>query len=175
MISEGTTVTGPADRRGGMRAEAGADLRRVMGEYPTGVVLVTAYAADGPVGMACNSFTSVSLEPRLVSICAALSSSTWPRIRAGGRFCVNVAAGHHAELARTFSARGVDRFGAGSWGRRPGGPGLSDALAWLDCRIWAEREAGDHVIVIGEVQSMEVCSRSTEPLVFWRGAYGTVG
>lgn len=175
MISEGKTVTGLADQQGSLRAETGSELRRVMAEYPTGVVLVTAYSADGPVGMTCNSFTSVSLEPKLVSICVALTSSTWPLIRAGGRFCVNVAADHHAELTRTFSARGVDRFGAGSWRRRPGGPALSDALAWLDCRIWDECEAGDHVMVIGEVQSMEVRGRSAGPLVFWRGAYGTVG
>ncbi|WP_416979689.1 flavin reductase family protein [Streptomyces sp. T028] len=174
MTSEGATVTGPADQGGSVRAELGSDLRRVMAEYPTGVVLGTAYSADGPVGMTCNSFTSVSLEPRLVSICAVLTSSTWPLIRAGGHFCVNVVASHHAELTRTFAMRGVDRFGAGSWGRRPGGPSLSDTMAWLDCRIWAEREAGDHVIVIGEVQSMEVHARSAEPLVFWRGAYGTV-
>jgi flavin reductase (DIM6/NTAB) family NADH-FMN oxidoreductase RutF len=143
-----------------------------MAEYPTGVVVITSQSDDIAVGMACNSFTSVSLEPQLVSFCVAHTSSTWPRIRASARFCINVMSSDHKEMTRTFSLPNVDRFAAGTWHSRPGGPGLSDALAWLDCQIWAEHPAGDHTIVVGEVISMDIHPGSTSPLVFWRGRYG---
>jgi flavin reductase (DIM6/NTAB) family NADH-FMN oxidoreductase RutF len=153
------------------RSETGATLRRVMAEYPSGVVIVTSESDGHPVGMACNSFTSVSLEPQLVSFCIAHTSSTWPQIRADARFCINIMSSDHEEVTRTFSRRNVDRFAAGSWRRRPGGPGLCDAVAWLDCRIWGEHSAGDHTIVIGEVTSMDIHAEATTPLVFWRGGY----
>jgi 3-hydroxy-9,10-secoandrosta-1,3,5(10)-triene-9,17-dione monooxygenase reductase component len=150
-----------------------AGFRRVMAEYPTGVVIIAAEFHGGPVGMACNSFTSVSLQPRLVSFCVAHTSTTWPLIRDRGNFCVNIMSNAHAELARTFSRRNVDRFGLGTWTARAAGPGLGDAMAWLDCQIWAEHEAGDHTIVIGEVMSMAAHPDAGAPLVFWRGGYGT--
>lgn len=150
-----------------------AAFRQVFGHLPTGVTIVTANGADGPVGMACNSFTSVSLAPPLVSFCPALTSTTWPSIHRAGSFCVNVLGSHHETIGRTFGQRGVDRFSLGVWHDREGGPGLDDAVAWVDCDIEALHDAGDHVIVVGRVLALEAPEHQAMPLVFHRGAYGS--
>jgi len=148
--------------------------RLVLGHLPTGVTVVTANGPGGPVGMSANSVTSVSLEPPMILFCPAKSSTTWPEIRDSGRFCVNVFASHHEETSRRFSARGVDRFAGVSWYRRPAGPALEDAVAWIECTIDAVHEAGDHLIVVGLVDELEISQDAdVEPLVFFRGHYGS--
>jgi 3-hydroxy-9,10-secoandrosta-1,3,5(10)-triene-9,17-dione monooxygenase reductase component len=147
--------------------------RRVFGQLPTGVTVVTADHAElGPVGMACNSMTSVSLDPPLMLVCPAKASTTWPAIDATGRFCVNVMASHHADATRAFSRRDVDRFEGVSWHRRACGPALDDALAWIDCRIQARHDAGDHLVVLGEILALQAAGAGY-PLVFFRSRYGT--
>ncbi|NWJ73925.1 flavin reductase family protein [Pseudonocardia sp. ICBG1122] len=160
------TGTGP-----GSDIDAG-EFRRVLGHLPTGVTVVTAWTPDGPVGMAANSVTSVSLEPPLVLFCVAATSTTWPAIDAVGRYCVNVVAGHHEELVRGFSRRGIDRFAGVGVDDRPGGPGLDDAVAWLDCAAYDRHVAGDHTIVVARVLAVEAAAER-HPLVFYRGGYGT--
>jgi 3-hydroxy-9,10-secoandrosta-1,3,5(10)-triene-9,17-dione monooxygenase reductase component len=149
-----------------------ATFRKVLGHLPTGVTVITADHADGPVGMACNSVTSVSLQPPLIAFCPARASETWPAVCAAGRFCVNVMAHHHEEATRAFARKGVDRFSGITHHARRGGPALDDAVAWLDCEIRAEHAAGDHLIVVAEV--VDLAARSdAAPLVFFRGRYGT--
>ncbi|MGD9632871.1 MAG: flavin reductase family protein [Pirellulales bacterium] len=147
------------------------EFRRVLGHFPTGVTVITARGEGGPIGMAANSFTSVSLEPPLVLVCPAKSSTTWPSIRAGGRFCANILAHNHADICRQFARPDVDRFAGISWHERPTGPGLDEAVAWIECKIDNEYEAGDHVIVVASVGAIEA-AETTEPLVFFRGGYG---
>jgi flavin reductase (DIM6/NTAB) family NADH-FMN oxidoreductase RutF len=108
----------------------------------------------------------------LVLVCPAKSSSTWPEIRATGRFCANVMAHNHEELCRQFARKNVDRFAGVSWHSRLAGPGLDDAVAWIECEIEAEYEAGDHEIVVGRVLAIEA-SETSAPLVFFRGGYGS--
>ena len=158
------------ERSGQIDAER---FRRVLGHLPTGVTVVTANGAEGPVAMSANSVTSVSLEPPLILFCPAKSSETWPRIRDSGRFCVNVFAAHHDEMSRRFSARGVDRFAGVAWHQRPAGPALDDAVAWIECSVDAVHEAGDHLIVVGAVDRLEMRDADVEPLVFFRGRYGS--
>jgi 3-hydroxy-9,10-secoandrosta-1,3,5(10)-triene-9,17-dione monooxygenase reductase component len=149
-----------------------ARFRRVLGHLPTGVTVVTADGAAGPIGMACNSVSSVSLEPPLVSFCPARTSETWPALRDAGRFCVNVMANHHEDVTRAFARKGVDRFAGVDHHARAGGPALDDAVAWLDCEIRAEHEAGDHLIVVAEVIGLDA-RPDAAPLLFFRGGYGT--
>jgi flavin reductase (DIM6/NTAB) family NADH-FMN oxidoreductase RutF len=146
-------------------------FRRVLGHLPTGVTVITGFGPDGPTGMAANSVTSVSLDPPLILFCPAKSSSTWLAIRTHGTFCVNVMAGHHEAAVRQFAQKGVDRFAGLSWTRRPTGPALDDALAWIECEIRAEHDAGDHTIVVGRVATLEAAAAGT-PLVFFQGRYG---
>ena len=147
-------------------------FRQVLGHLATGVTVVTAYGPDGPVGMAANSVTSVSLDPPLVLVCPAKSSTTWPAIRAAGEFCVNVMAGHHEEICRRFALQGVDRFAGVAWSERAAGPALDDAVAWVECAIRDEHDAGDHTIVVASVLGLGA-AEDAAPLVFFRGRYGT--
>ena len=154
------------------------DFRRVLGHLPTGVTVLTAFGPDGPVGMAANSVTSVSLAPPLVLVCPAKSSATWPAIRAAGRFCINVMAGHHEATARRFAALEVDRFAGSTLHDRHAGPALDDAIAWLDVELDAEHDAGDHTIAVCRVLALEAAAgveSELPPLVFFRGRYGTFG
>ncbi|MGH2937611.1 MAG: flavin reductase family protein [Solirubrobacterales bacterium] len=156
-----------------LRVEEGV-LRRVLGHLPTGVTVITANDGGEPVGIVANSVTSVSLDPPLMLICPAKSSGTWPRLRSAGTFCINVMAGHHEEVCRRFAVKGAaDRFQGTSWHERHGMPALDDAVAWIDCSIRDEHDAGDHTIVVADIIDMDAAT-DVEPLVFFRGRYGTL-
>jgi flavin reductase (DIM6/NTAB) family NADH-FMN oxidoreductase RutF len=149
-----------------------ATLRHAFGHMPTGVAVLCAYDAEGrPVGMSANSLTSVSLDPPLLLVCPARTSTTWPHLRAAGAFSVSILADHQQELSRLFSARNVDRFGGIGWHPRDTGPALDEAIAWIDARIRDEHDAGDHMIVVADVLAVETAVES-RPLVFFRGGYG---
>jgi 3-hydroxy-9,10-secoandrosta-1,3,5(10)-triene-9,17-dione monooxygenase reductase component len=149
-----------------------ANFRTVLGHFATGVALVTAMHGEEPVGMACNSFTSVSLDPQLVLFCAAKSSTTWPNIQAAGKWAANILDEDGEEICRRFAQRGVDRFAhlAYSIGRT-GSPILDHSLAFVDCETIDEHDAGDHVIVVGRVLELGYAAEG-KPLVFYRGGYG---
>lgn len=149
-----------------------ADFRRVLGSFATGVTVLTAYTPDGPNGMAANSVTSLSLDPPLVLFCPAKSSTTWPSLRASGRVCINVMAGHHEQVTRQFALKGADRFAGVPYSRRPCGPALEDAVAWIECELTDEHDGGDHTIVVARVLAIDAVE-SGDPLVFFRGRYGT--
>ena len=145
----------------------------MLGHFPTGVTVVTSMTGDGPVGLAVGSFTSVSLDPPLVAFCPGVTSSSWPRIRDAGAFCVNVLAEDQEHVCRVFAGKADDKFEGLGWkpAAGTGAPILESVLAWIDCRIAAVHEAGDHWIVLGEVQDLDV-GREAGPLVFYRGGYG---
>ena len=150
-----------------------ARFRRVLGHYPTGVCIVTAME-DGtmPAGMAVGSFTSVSLDPPLVAFFPDKRSSSWPRIERTRKFCVNVLASDQLDLCKRFAMSGGDKF-AGITHRLStnGSPILDGVVAWIDCDLHATHDAGDHLIVLGEVRELEV-ETPNGPLLFFQGAYG---
>jgi 3-hydroxy-9,10-secoandrosta-1,3,5(10)-triene-9,17-dione monooxygenase reductase component len=154
----------------------GEQLRRVLGHFATGVTVVTAHTEEGPVGMVANSFTSVSLDPPLVLFCAGTGSDTWPSIQKVGHFCINVLNHQQEQLAVKFAKKGSDRYeGVEHMLSAHGIPRLAGATAQIDCQIVAEHEAGDHVIVVGQVLEMDLAdSESGElsaPLIFYRGGF----
>jgi 3-hydroxy-9,10-secoandrosta-1,3,5(10)-triene-9,17-dione monooxygenase reductase component len=149
-----------------------ATMRTVLGHFATGVAIVTAVDGGEPVGMACNSFTSVSLEPPLVLFCASKDSTTWPRIQRAGAWVANILGDDGENLSRTFASKGAHRFTGVGWSTAASGaPVLEDALAYVDCRTETEHDAGDHVIVIGRVLRLGYLT-DARPLVFYRGGYG---
>jgi 3-hydroxy-9,10-secoandrosta-1,3,5(10)-triene-9,17-dione monooxygenase reductase component len=149
-----------------------ARFRAVLGHFATGVTIVTAVDEGEPVGMAANSFTSLSLDPPLVLFCIAHSSSTWPRIENAGTFAVNILGEGHAELAQLFAKKGADRFGSTAWRVGvSGAPVLEDAIAYIDCTFEACYPGGDHKIVVGRVLDLDV-REGARPLLFFRGGYG---
>jgi 3-hydroxy-9,10-secoandrosta-1,3,5(10)-triene-9,17-dione monooxygenase reductase component len=133
---------------------------------------VTAMDGDEPVGMACNSFTSVSLEPPLVLFCAAKSSSTWPRIQSAAKWAANILGEDGEEVCRLFAQKGADRFAHLTYTiGRTGAPIIDAALAFVDCETVAEHDAGDHLIVVGRVVELGYAAEG-KPLLFYRGGYG---
>ena len=149
-------------------------FRDALGRFPTGVAFITAAPDGEPAGLIVNSLTSVSLEPPLVSFCPARSSLTWSRMRRARRFSVNVLGRQHEQFARRASPAGADRFAGLDWELGPNGaPLLTDALASLECEIVAEHPAGDHWIVVGQVENLRTAPLD-EPLVFFAGAFGAL-
>lgn len=145
-------------------------FRETLGNWPTGVAVITTFVDGVPLGMAMNSLTSVSLEPPLIGFFPGKSSSTWPNMQKSTTFCVNLLALHQEPVSRLFAARGADRFAEVAWHERSTGPGLDDAAAWIECELEAEIDTGDHTLVLGRVVGLE--SRAdAEPLVFHRGQY----
>ncbi|RVU15745.1 flavin reductase [Streptomyces antnestii] len=149
------------------------DLKSALAGFCTGVAVITALGPDGrPAGMAVQSFSSVSLDPPLVCFCPAHTSTTWPRIRAAGRFAVNVLAEDQRELCRRFAVSGGDKFAGTPW--RPGGNGaplLDGALATIECELTDVLDGGDHAIALGRVTSL-TAHRDTGPLLYFRRAWG---
>jgi 3-hydroxy-9,10-secoandrosta-1,3,5(10)-triene-9,17-dione monooxygenase reductase component len=155
------TMTNPTPER----------FREVLGHVPTPVVIVTAAGSNGPAAMAIGSFVSVSLDPLLVGFFPAKTSSSWPLIRDAGRFCINVLADDQAELSGAFATRSTDKFSGISW--KPGASGaprLADCVAWIECDLQSELDAGDHLLVLGTVTALDL-PRDAHALVFHRGDY----
>jgi 3-hydroxy-9,10-secoandrosta-1,3,5(10)-triene-9,17-dione monooxygenase reductase component len=146
-------------------------FREALARFATGVAFVTA-APDGvPFGLIVNSLASVSLEPPLVSFSPTRSSLTWTRMRRAGRFGVSVLGRQHERFAKQATAPGADRFAGQDWKLGPSGiPLLTDALATIECEIVAEHPTGDHWIVVGQVDALQI-SPVTDPLIFFASAY----
>ena len=150
--------------------EAG-EMRRVMGHFASGVTIVTGLFEGTPVGFACQSFTSVSLDPPLVLFCPAHTSTTWPLIQRSGSFSVNVLAEDQTELCKQFATSGGDKFAGLQWHETSWGPSLDGVLATVHCDIEQVHPAGDHHVVIGRVRQL-VTHREVGPLLFFKGQFG---
>jgi flavin reductase (DIM6/NTAB) family NADH-FMN oxidoreductase RutF/DNA-binding IclR family transcriptional regulator len=150
-----------------------AHYREVMGHYPTGVTVVTGTSPDGePVGMVVGTFTAVSLDPPLVAFMPTTTSGTYGLMRDSAAYCINVLAHDQLELCRTMAVPRPGKFDDVAWHLSPhGAPVLDDAVAHIHCRPHDVVPAGDHLIVLCEVQAMEV-SRAVTPLLFFQGGYG---
>jgi 3-hydroxy-9,10-secoandrosta-1,3,5(10)-triene-9,17-dione monooxygenase reductase component len=148
--------------------------RQVIGHFTTGVAIVTCSGRDGPAGLTTNAITSVSLEPLLLLVCFDNGSRTLPAVRDARRFAVNVLRAGQDDLARVFSSKRVarEKFEAVTHTEAHGVPVLDGALAWLACDLVDLHPAGDHTIGIGAVTHMHA-DPDGEPLVWFRGAYGT--
>jgi flavin reductase (DIM6/NTAB) family NADH-FMN oxidoreductase RutF len=151
-----------------------SEFRRVIGHFATGVSVVTSCRADGQAcGTTVSAVSSVSLNPTLVLVCLDLKSETRGWIEGAGYFAVNVLEGGKGEtLARRFAGGGAEeKFRGTAWHpEHTGAPVLDDALAWMDCRVTAAVEGGDHTIFIGEVLGAD--AREGTPLLYYRGGYG---
>jgi 3-hydroxy-9,10-secoandrosta-1,3,5(10)-triene-9,17-dione monooxygenase reductase component len=149
-----------------------AKYRQVLGHFPTGVTVITSLFEGKPVGLAVGSFSSLSLEPPSVLFCPGKQSSTWPKIQQSGSFCVNILAEDQEDVCRVFASSAPDKFAEIGWKRSGNGsPIIDGVLAYIDCSVHDVVESGDHYIVVGAVQDLEV-RHEGGPLVFFRGGYG---
>ena len=150
-----------------------AEFRRVMGHFATGVAVVAVADPDGArYGLTANTVTSVSLDPRLVLVCVDRTADTHDAIRRAESFSVNVLGARGERLSRRFADAPVaEKFEGVAYREEvTGSPVLEDSLAWLDCRLWATYDGGDHTIFVGEVLAGD--ARGGAPLMYFRGGYG---
>ena len=147
-------------------------FREVMGNYPTGVTVVTGIVDGSPVGMVVGTFTSVSLDPPLVAFLPTSTSATFSQLRRASSLCINVLAHDQVELCRVMAAGGADKFDRIAWTPSPGGaPQLEGSVAYIHCRPHRLDEAGDHFIQLCAVDSLQA-NRQVTPLLFFQGGYG---
>ena len=151
-----------------------ANLFRALRRRHAAAVVVIPAPGSPPAGFTATSFTSVSLDPPLVSFCLARSASAWPAVQTASQIAVHVLTQDQEHVARTFAKRGIDRFAAhGAWRRGPGGlPLLEGVLATLVCRVVQRVEAGDHTIVLASPEAGEHHEDTgIAPLVYHDGHY----
>ncbi|HYD31550.1 MAG TPA: flavin reductase family protein [Azospirillaceae bacterium] len=152
------------------------DFRTALGCFATGVTVVTTLDAERqPVGVTVNSFTSVSLAPPLVLFCLGRTAQSVAAFEATGAFAVNMLADDQQELSLRFASRErADRWNGVAWESWDTGcPILTGSLAILECDREAVHDGGDHLILVGRVRRL--ASRTDgKPLLYFRGAYGTV-
>jgi 3-hydroxy-9,10-secoandrosta-1,3,5(10)-triene-9,17-dione monooxygenase reductase component len=167
----GFNMNGDSDAPPGRVIADGALFRRILGHFATGIVVVTAHDTE-PIGMTCQSFSSVSLDPPLVMFCPAHTSTTWPRIRAVGTFAINILAANQEDICRKFAVSGADKFTGVAWSPGlTGAPILSGVIAHIECRLEAVMVGGDHDIVTARPLYVGEGPRLA-PLLFFRSQYG---
>jgi len=151
-----------------------ARLREAFGVFPTGVVAVASEVEGQLIGLAASSFTSVSLEPALVSFSVANTSKTWPTLRQAAHLGVTILADHHGDVCRQLAGPVEHRFDdLVVTTTADGAVTLPDGLAMFDCTIYREVEAGDHTIVLLQLHAIEHADTS-QPLVFHRSGFGRI-
>ncbi|ROO88524.1 flavin reductase (DIM6/NTAB) family NADH-FMN oxidoreductase RutF [Actinocorallia herbida] len=149
-------------------------FRSVLGQWPTGVVLVTTTAGETWHGMTASSFSSVSLDPPLVLVCLDKGLYSHRLISESGLFGISILGRDQAHLGQAFAGRAApqERFAGHDWATAvTGAPVLANALGWLDCRVAHAYAGGDHTIFVGEVLAAET-PRTTGPLLFHSRSWG---
>ena len=155
-----------------------AEFRNAIGHFATGVTVVTSIGPDGePVGTTANAVSSLSLDPPLILVCFDHASMTLAAVRGHGAFVVNVLAAPQRQLSANFARRGLAAAWEGVRHRpgRTGSPKLHDVLATLECTVEHRLPGGDHEIVVGRVREVETAGGDAAPLLYWRGAYASLG
>lgn len=164
----------PDDPEAAARAR---QFRDVLGLFCSGVTVVTSVSDGEPVGMTCQSFSSVSLEPPLVMFSPAKTSRAWPLMQRAGFFCVNILAADQSELSNGMATKGDEKFSGVAWRTAStGAPLLQGVLGYVDCTVHQVIEAGDHYVVIGRVKELGFgdgtdTSAKVDPLLFFSGKY----
>lgn len=147
------------------------DYRRALGSFPTGVTIVTAFDEMGePWGLTANSFTSVSLEPPVISVCVAKSGRVFPTLTKSTRFAVNILSDQQRDLAMHFASDAENRFTGTKWeAQADGAPMFPNASARLNCIVHDRVDAGDHEILLGKVVYYD--HSANPPLTYCRGVF----
>jgi flavin reductase (DIM6/NTAB) family NADH-FMN oxidoreductase RutF len=148
------------------------DLRRALGQFGTGVALMTVQTDAGPLGMTANSFSSVSLEPPLVLWSVACTSKRHDAFATAASFCIHVLSATQRDVAQHFATQGHD-FSPFPYDNGPNGaPTLHGCLATFHCDTYAVHSAGDHSIILGQITSAATQPEEADGLLFKRGKFG---
>jgi len=151
-------------------------FRSALGSFATGVTVVTAQTADGtPRGVTISALSSLSLQPPLVLYCLGRQTANMDDYLAGGRFAINVLAAGQQGLSEIFASQREDKFdGVAHSPGENGSPIIADCLANMECTIVDTFDGGDHVIVVGSVDKVQV-DGAQDPLLHFRGGYAAIG
>jgi 3-hydroxy-9,10-secoandrosta-1,3,5(10)-triene-9,17-dione monooxygenase reductase component len=149
-------------------------FRNVLGRFASGITVVASVDDDGrPVGLACQSFASLSLDPPLVLVCIGRTSSSWPKVEAAGRFGISILADDQKDVCAALGRRGGDKFAGVEWSlSRNDAVHIDGALAHIDCAVQNVVEAGDHYVVIARVLELTAREDGT-PLLYFRSDFAT--
>lgn len=148
------------------------EFKQVLRRWATGVTVVTARDEARMHGMTVSAFSSVSIDPPLVLVCANQASTTHTVIEAGGVFTVNILASDQEEVSSTFASTQFEdtRFDHVEWeDGSTGAPLIQGALASLECEVVSAHREGSHTIYIGRVEAVRI--REGEPLLYYHGGY----
>lgn len=149
------------------------EFRRVLGNFATGVTVVTTRAGTEPQGLTVNAFSSLSLDPPLVLVCIDKEAVSHPAISRSGVFAVNILAEDQEAISRRFADKAWEgrRFeGLRHTTAATGAPVLEGVLGYIDCTVAQAHEGGDHTIFVGRVEELKLL-REAPPLLFFRGKY----
>jgi flavin reductase (DIM6/NTAB) family NADH-FMN oxidoreductase RutF len=150
------------------------EFRKALRHFPAGVTIVTIRTGEQVHGLTISAFASVSAEPPLIMVIIENRHRAYPMLmEPDAVFAVNILGEEQSELSNRFAwVKDEDRFALGSWSSaETGAPILTDALAWLDCRIHARYPAGSHTIFVGQVEASAVPKEEAPPLVYWNRGY----
>ncbi|MBD20358.1 MAG: flavin reductase [Rhodospirillaceae bacterium] len=149
------------------------EFRNTVGCFATGITVITTVDVDGlPIGLTANSFTSVSLDPPMVLFCLDRKVASFESFAVGKGFAVNILSSNQVDVSNRFAQSGPDKwegFDYDTWDS--GVPIIPDCLANIECRGHSILDAGDHVIVIGEVNNLASASEDVKPILYYRGGY----
>jgi 3-hydroxy-9,10-secoandrosta-1,3,5(10)-triene-9,17-dione monooxygenase reductase component len=159
-------------------------FRNVLGQFCTGITIITTVHEDVPIGFACQSFAALSLDPPLVLFCPTKVSRSWQSIEASGRFCVNMLHEDQQHVSARFGSKEPDKFAGIDWQPSElGSPIIKGSLAHIDCSVASVHDGGDHFVVFGAVHGLSEgaadersreersAQRKPRPLLFYRGEY----
>ena len=147
------------------------DFREAMASFPSGVTIVTTTDAQGRRwGFTATSFCSLSATPPLVLVCLAKDARCHPAFLAAESWAIHVLPEDRTDLAMVFASRDADKFAAADFtvGRR-GDPVLADASVVLECARAARYDGGDHTILVGRVEEIDL--RESEPAVYFKRGF----
>jgi flavin reductase (DIM6/NTAB) family NADH-FMN oxidoreductase RutF len=172
-------ATSPSTGSGHLTGVAPDVLRHAMSQFASGVTVVTAMVDGVAHAMTAAAFSSVSLEPPLCLVCVGKSSRFHAAITTTGGWAASVLAADQEPLARHFAHKGRDlltQFAGVPHRPAPvsGAPLIIGAITWLELVTYAQHDAGDHTIVVGELIWAADAEPEHSPLTHYRGSYGTV-
>lgn len=149
-------------------------FRGIMGNYPTGVTVITTKSPEGePVGLTVNSFTSVSMDPMLISWSIDKNVTTHDIFKDQQSFAVHVLAHDQGDLCMLFATKGTERFSQIEWKNSANDlPVIAGYSGLLECRVYKTVDAGDHTMLIGEV--IHADNKETEPLLYHQRNFGGI-
>ena len=150
-----------------------ATYKQALGSFPSGVTVVTAFAEDGQVtGLTASAFSALSMEPPLVLVCPNYTSDSYPVLSEGKKFAINILAADQAGPCFAFAKKGEEKTAAISTleleTSELGNPVIPGAVAVIECSLWKEYEGGDHAILVGKVEAVEI-DNDQQPMVYCRG------